>query len=877
MSQIDESSIEKCPKPLDSTKNQQEIEINFHLFPLSIMSTGHRTSSTGSSPFDTAYTVNPYAKEYHSSINQRLLDDDDDSEEGNSGGCSAYLSKKSYRFTCCGCCTGWRMTRRRFLSIVSLITLVLVVVVTIIFLYAIIPLIISSVVGHTNLNFSSILIEQPTNSSVMLTKALHLTNVGPWEAILHSANLTVYQVDDKETILLGYCVLPDLHINGDTSFVEKSEFFIANFKAFGNFAHRLINTDSVEWLALSTVDVTPIIAGIHLPVASGISFRKNIILSGCGGLKQNKIESFAITQSNGSSVGVAITVSLYNPSIFALAPLGNLYFHVLYEESEIGLVTAYNVNMMQGENLLFLAGILDPKNLSVAGDLMARYLTGKPSPVTALASTEASSIPLYAQGLAGVALQTQLNGEDSALIGNYDISTFAFDFGVHSDTDYLNSPDIHSYNDSQFFKFSLITTAPFKLPENVVLQTNLTSTQLSAQLVSPGNKLIGSFDVLYAPVDQLSPQSIMISVPSTVCSIENLAELQRLSSNLVLQKSATTQLIALATPTASTPLGILTLPDIPASQNISLQGFNSFLDSEGNSLINVLSIDAISADAARQTIAIRVVASFRNPTNVNLGGVGTLQCDFYAENGLHRVGTTKFANFSMASGVTMAIGEGELQSDGSPQGIQALANVFSNYLNALPSVVTVSGLILKENGEYSAGTSVPALQPAISQLKTNTPLPGLEEPFIIHFTLVFNLWKIFIDWEIPCEITIHNPFDVDLTMTAVRMVVLSNELGSPPIGYWFADISTPNYKPIFLPGKAFTKTVAEPIKANILAKATIEKLIQIATSGNHETHISVYGNITAVVGGTPANGYQGTTVTTYVTASDVNTTLTLFG
>jgi len=147
---------------------------------------------------------------------------------------------------------------------------------------------------------------------------------------------------------------------------------------------RLSANPSVKSLGLSfddvSLDKTTTIPGI-LSTLNCICSRKVIssLLVALGGLTNVTLEVFNLADSNATDVNVFIQEDVYNPSFLNLRPLGDLTFTILYNDVAIGTAhSLQTVNLNSGDNIIRMASALKPANLTVAAELMSRYVNDIP-------------------------------------------------------------------------------------------------------------------------------------------------------------------------------------------------------------------------------------------------------------------------------------------------------------------------------------------------------------------------------------------------------------------------------------------------------------------------------------------------------------------
>jgi hypothetical protein len=101
---------------------------------------------------------------------------------------------------------------------------------------------------------------------------------------------------------------------------------------------------------------------------------------------------------------------------FSVTPLGALSFDVTYRDDFMVTLRSGLVNLQTGLNVIGMTGQLAPTNQTARDDLIDRFLTGQDVQMVAVASSNASSIPLFNAGMRGLILPVVLKGKDLGLI-----------------------------------------------------------------------------------------------------------------------------------------------------------------------------------------------------------------------------------------------------------------------------------------------------------------------------------------------------------------------------------------------------------------------------------------------------------------------------
>lgn len=212
--------------------------------------------------------------------------------------------------------------------------------------------------------------------------------------------------------------LPELHARAgvDNYFLLESSVAITDIDVFDSFGRAMLQQEFVSFTLSGDATVSAAVAGITVSI-SGVPFSKTVTIAGANNLTSASVTSFSLTGSNASTAIVNLTVSLANPSVVAIEPLGDLAVDVQYEGAYFGTLLARNVSLQPGSNALTFLGALTPDDLNAADSLISAYLGGRPVIMTAAASPDwPTSLPLYAPLLAAVSIATQLNGSTVPLI-----------------------------------------------------------------------------------------------------------------------------------------------------------------------------------------------------------------------------------------------------------------------------------------------------------------------------------------------------------------------------------------------------------------------------------------------------------------------------
>ena len=137
--------------------------------------------------------------------------------------------------------------------------------------------------------------------------------------------------------VVGETTLPELEAKaGVDNRVDLSSLVtVPSLDAFSAFGAALLNSDSVTLTLLGQATVTASIGGTRVTLPS-VRFEKAVTMAGCGGLRTTRVLDFSLAGSTPTAVNAALTVAVFNPSVAAIAPLGDLAAQVFFEGTPMG-------------------------------------------------------------------------------------------------------------------------------------------------------------------------------------------------------------------------------------------------------------------------------------------------------------------------------------------------------------------------------------------------------------------------------------------------------------------------------------------------------------------------------------------------------------
>jgi Protein of unknown function (DUF3712) len=275
------------------------------------------------------------------------------------------------------------------------------------------PYLAENALSRASLEFQSVTLEDPHGiSSFKMGAKASIHNPSFLSAKIAPIVLTAWFQGNA----IGTVTAPPLDVGaGETVPLDlDSEFVISDIDAFDEFSRAALHADQVEFSMTGAASVTSL--GFTF---DGVAFDKTLQLGGCNGLPNVTLEVFDLSSSSRDSIDIDMMVRVVNPSRFNLPNVGATKFGIYYEDAYMGHLESQHTALVVGTNQLHMIGKLQPHNVSVAGHLMSRYLTGVSSTVTAkAANSSASSLPLFSAALQGLELNTELLGNFTKLISD---------------------------------------------------------------------------------------------------------------------------------------------------------------------------------------------------------------------------------------------------------------------------------------------------------------------------------------------------------------------------------------------------------------------------------------------------------------------------
>ena len=553
------------------------------------------------------------------------------------------------------------------------------------------PALAANAVGGAVLNFTSLEITNPGTSSFSAHAVGVISNAGPFSGTLLPATFTI----SYNSKTLGTMNMPQLTVIGsqDSPFDVNTNFTITDLDAFNAMTKDLINKPSVVWGISASVSLNAL--GLSF---KDIEFSKSVVITAAGGLQDVNLLVFDLTQSTPDTIHVILEVSIQNPSIVSIVPLGDLTFNLFYLGSGIGMMICDNATLVVGSNILHMSGNLVPENLTITSELFNRFLTGQSTVVSATAASNASTLPLFNTALQGLTISPTLQGLTKAVIAALDFTSLSMNPIDNTQVGLGGNALISIYN-------------PLGSNSPIGIQT----AAMNVQLIS-NNLVLGTLSTPPLAVVNGSHPVISLALAANLVFYEDGSNFISFVEAFLQNPSVELSLVGTSNVVANTAIGQFSLTNIPVNQVVTLTGINNFPS------ISILSFN-LPSNSPAGGITLSLQTSLGNPSIASVA-IGTMVLDLY-------YGTALLGSVT-GTGVTLVPGNNSIPLVGninpSAANLPAASTFFSNYVNGINSVISVRGA--------SAGSSnVTWVQQAVKILQISAPFAGATSSLINSVSL----------------------------------------------------------------------------------------------------------------------------------------------
>ncbi|KAF9981330.1 hypothetical protein BGZ75_007419 [Mortierella antarctica] len=690
--------------------------------------------------------------------------------------------------------------RRNYWIFCAIMTVIVVAVAVPLALFVILPKVAQSIINKSNMEFSSIQITEPTNTSMVMAMDGSLTDTGPFSATIKFPEpIEVYYNE----ILLGSMNLPDTKASGGKgSLLASARFTVADEKSFGSFSADMMNNAQFTWTLKSKVTIVALGRTV-----SNLDLNKNLVVAGMGGFPNVRILKFDLPSdaAPGQGINLVIDTALNNPSPIGVQ-LGTIVLDIAYNGTQLGQVKASGASLLgQSESILNLTGIMvpqtTPEGLATVSALFSSYIAGLSSETTArgvsVLPDGVNEVSWLSIGLKSMVLKVPLQSPAPLnIIKSISLGPMGMNWtNTDSYAPLANSPGV---------------VAAFEMPFGFTL--NVTQVQNNMTVVYNNKNLANINAAEWGPAvttKDANGTAINFALPPTPFAInaDSHADFDDFVNKLTVGSGQGFTVQGFAGTVAQTPIGEVKITGIPFKSDVTLSGLQG-LKTEPT-VINSLTVIGGIPEGLQIALNLTMV----NPSLLSIySGVGdsavvTFGMQYQGDN----VGTVIFPVLDLVPGQNIRTAGALFTPTGSAGG-QAL---LQQYMTNQASIVDVIG--------SSSSSQIAPLAAGLKDVALQSSMPGNPAQLLLGtaLTILDDTGKTGIAMA---TVTVNNPFIPPLTITSIKSTVQYN-------GRTLGSIDLPSTK-ISVAGMTQQASQPLPLAMDLSIDSLLSLMIDQANANN---------------------------------------------
>ncbi|KAG0746078.1 hypothetical protein G6F33_006884 [Rhizopus arrhizus] len=680
------------------------------------------------------------------------------------------------------------------------------------------PIVVQIVAGSI-LSFDSILLSSFTDGSFNTQMKGSITKTGPMDATISFPKpLTVAW----RGLTLGTVTMSNIQAkaNAGASFDVQGTFTVANADHMATFAAFMINNENFEWeITSDSVSVTAL--GFTF---DNVPLHKFVTLGGSNGFKNAvTVRSFDLPSKDPEGgITLIANTEIYNPGQIGF-DLSSVTFESFFKSVDLGPLSATgNVTFSpKATSAITMKGRLVPQEpgegINAITQVFGNYLANKNTTLTVKGVS--GSGPRGEVSWLSTAFKT-LTIENVVLPGPGSVPVLIPAIQMNDmQLDFTKDPWAPPTSSNS-------VQAQLKNPFGFPLGVSQLSMEVQATY---GGETVASLSI---PNSEASTSATGVvttkfsDIPFKVASQKTFMGFVQL---LTLTPSVSFGLKGQSNAVAQTPVGTLTLPNVPFDVTTSLNGFNDF---GGVSQIQSLKV----VGGTSNYILIDLSVQLSNPSNITIT-VGDINFDVVMPEFSNAViGKVYLTNTVIPPGaknydITMHLGEGATNT-------AAVMQVLSDYLTAATVPMMIVG--------SPSSTKIAPLAPALASVKLASSMTGIKGGLVTNINVTSDAVAV-ADGKAQAVITLYNPLDTPFQVTEVHAAVTHYGRCGPIRGQQVA-VGSIDYvlpSPLTVPAKSSIQTPEWPVTVSSLDTAINVMMDSINL-------YNVTQNVTVTVG----DGYQ---------------------
>lgn len=453
---------------------------------------------------------------------------------------------------------------------------------------------------------------------------------------------------------------------------------------------------------------------------------------------------------NNQGAVVKLVTLMNNPSPIGMT-LGSIVLDLFYEGTHLGQVTAQNATLVGGrsESPLELEGVLyrqtgadDLKHLSV---LFSNYLAGKVTMTTAkgvsVKPDGVNPVSWLSDGIMALTLTVPLQSPTALqIIGGIQIMDMGIAFNPA--TPYV--PTV----------LSKIMTAGVKFPFNITIHVQTVTNSIA---LGYGGKVLGDIQAsVPSQVNSNLPDLIAFSLPSSPLVVKDDAheDFNTFLADLTIQAEDTFSAVGKSNATAETPMGLVSLTDVPFNSPVTMKALNF------NAQHTIVSDIAVSGGTSEH-ILINVVVALNNPSTLTVA-IGNVMLMVFDGPTSQFLGDLVIQNLNIAPGPVSVPAQFLFHPTDPLLRDQFLSRFVAG--DTFPLHVT---------GSPTGSTPLPELQKALSLVSLGCSVTGLTPPPVLFPTgrAISTLNTVLGSHTTSVWVDIKNPLPASMYCTLIVATV----------------------------------------------------------------------------------------------------------
>ncbi|KAL1915656.1 uncharacterized protein VTP21DRAFT_6415 [Calcarisporiella thermophila] len=670
--------------------------------------------------------------------------------------------------------------RKRWFWIISaVIVAALIIIFVPLILIVFFPMIAQHIVNVSGLEVKQALITSASDKQVGLNLESYLSGTGPFSATLEFNQPVEVSWQNR---VLGRMDLPKAEVHGGGGTLNAlTNFQILDQQAWADFAKVIIVQDKFTWHLSSKATIYAL--GREAP---NLSVEKDIEVKGMNGLPDTVIEMFDLPADDPQGgIQMRLRAKIKNDSPFGV-PLGDVALKTSYGNVQLGPALVKNLTLSPGENTVDMTGRLvphsDPKELADISTLFSAFVGGRAVSVDATAdpSVKSDRVQWLQNGLEALTLKAKLQVPPLKVI--QDVRIGSMNLAFTPGTPYA---PVTSSND---------VSAELKIP----FQFNLTINRVKQKItISPKGKEkdgpLASLSTDWAPVAKdNSTGRLLLTLSGSPMEVTKgrEADFDQFAADLTLKEASEVFLNGSATGEATTPIGVVTLTDLPFDSTITLKGLQGLKSPPPA----IKQVDVVGGQKEGLNMIIDTETS--NPSSVALSLASDVTLGLKYKD--TELGSVIMPNLTLNLGSNLV----KARSLFDPKRDEAGTELLQKFLSGQPNTVSIFGYKDKPS------TEVKSLNKGLSQIDLTTEMPGLQSK-LVQSALVQILPDTPQTSIAGGIVNMSNPFTADLRITHIKASVTNLEVPVATLDY---DLGA---NPLVLKGKSVTTSPPLPLKMNL--------------------------------------------------------------